>query len=49
MVLDVLVEREELLLGRGVVGCEEAEVEVVLVDGNAQHETYAAHKELLSA
>lgn len=47
--LDVLVKGKELFLRGGVVGCEETEVEVMLIDGNAQHQTYAAHKELLSA
>ncbi len=43
VLLDVLVEGEEFFFGGGVVGGEETEVEVVLVDGDAQHQAYAAH------
>jgi hypothetical protein len=44
VMLDVLVEGEKVFFGGGVVGCEEVEVEVVLLDGDAQHEAYTAHK-----
>ena len=43
ILLDVLIEREDVLLGRGVVGREETEIEVVLLDGDVQHETDPAH------
>ena len=37
MGLDVLVERQQFLLRRRVVGLEEAKIEVVLVDWDVEH------------
>ena len=39
----MFVEREGVGIGRWVIGLEEGEVEVVLVDGDVQDETDSAH------
>jgi hypothetical protein len=43
VVLDVLVEGQQFGLGRRVVGLEEGEVEVVLVDRDVENQANAAH------
>ena len=39
----MFVERKGVGIGRRVVGLEEGEVEVVLVDGDVEDETDSAH------
>ena len=43
MMLYMLVERKQLGVGRRVVGLEEGEIEVVLVDGYVENKTDSAH------
>jgi len=43
ILLDVFVKREEVCFGRGMVGLEKREVEMVLVNGNVENQAYAAH------
>ena len=43
MVLYMLVERKKFSVGRRVVGLEEGEIEVVLIDGYVENKTDSAH------
>lgn len=44
MLLYVFVEGEEVGVGAGVVGVEEVEVEVVVVDSYVKNQTDSAHQ-----